>query len=64
MRRHLFTALALLVAALAALLIWAWATDFFLIDDCLDAGGRWNEETRTCELGVTPAPAAFASLRR
>jgi hypothetical protein len=24
--------------------------DFLRIDSCLDAGGRWNYESRTCEL--------------
>jgi hypothetical protein len=23
--------------------------DFLSIDSCLDSGGRWNYETRTCE---------------
>ena len=64
MRRHLFTMLALAVAALGALLIWAWATDFFLIDKCLDAGGIWDAETRTCRIELNPGPEGFASLRR
>jgi hypothetical protein len=64
MRRHLFTVLARIGAGLAALLIWAWATDFFLIDKCLDAGGVWDEQARTCRIELNPGPEGLASLRR
>jgi hypothetical protein len=64
MRRHLFTLLALIVAALAALLIWAWATDFFLIEKCLDAGGVWDDQARICRIELNPGPEGLASLRR
>jgi hypothetical protein len=32
-----------------ALLFYVYFSDFMLIDACLDSGGRWNYETRTCE---------------
>jgi hypothetical protein len=55
MRRWLFPLLVLLIVALAALLAWLWSSDFILIDKCLDAGGRWHAEARTCMLTVTPS---------
>lgn len=55
MPRWLFPLLILLVVALAALLAWLWLSDYVLVDKCLDAGGAWNAEARTCVLGVTPA---------
>ncbi|WP_171982511.1 hypothetical protein [Sphingomonas sp. LM7] len=53
MPRWLFPLLVLLIAALAALLVWAWSTDYILIDKCLDAGGVWEQEARVCALPVT-----------
>lgn len=55
MRRRLFPLLVLLIVALAALLAWLWWSDFILVDKCLDAGGAWDAEARTCRLGVSPA---------
>jgi hypothetical protein len=63
MRRHRFAILAIVLAILAALLIWAWATDFFLIDRCLDAGGSWNTDDRTCHIRLNPGPEGLASRR-
>ncbi len=28
---------------------YVFETDFFLVDKCLDAGGRWSNESRSCE---------------
>ena len=53
MRRRLFPMLVLLTVALAALLVWLWCSDYVPIDKCLDAGGAWNAEARTCTLTVT-----------
>ena len=53
MRRWLFPLLVMGIVALAALLVWLWWSDYMLIDKCLDAGGAWNAEGRTCTLTVT-----------
>jgi hypothetical protein len=53
MRRWLFPLLVLLLVVLAALLAWLWWSDYVPIDKCLDAGGAWNAEARTCTLTVT-----------
>lgn len=46
-RRHPITsAIVLLVIALVAYLDFI---DFFLVDTCLDQGGRWNSDSRACE---------------
>jgi hypothetical protein len=28
-----------------------WFRDFLAVDKCLDRGGRWDEETHSCEAG-------------
>ncbi|MDV3458327.1 hypothetical protein RZN05_15120 [Sphingomonas sp. HF-S4] len=53
MPRWLFPLLVLLLVALAALLAWLWWSDYLLIDQCLDAGGTWDDARRTCMLRVT-----------
>ena len=55
MPRWLFPLLVLLIAVLAALLVWAWSTDAVLKAKCDNAGGTWDAEARTCVLDVTPA---------
>lgn len=55
MPRWLFPLLVLLVAALAALLVWAWSTDAVLKAKCGNAGGTWDAGARTCVVGATPA---------
>jgi len=64
MRRMLFPLAAIGCAIAAIMLIWAWSTDRFLIDDCRDAGGRWNAETRVCELSAGLLRQARVSPRR
>ncbi len=53
MRRRLFPLLVLLLVVLAALLAWLWWSDYVPIDKCLDVGGVWDAEARTCVLTVT-----------
>lgn len=38
-----------IVVIIIASLIFAYTSDFMLIDDCLDDGGRWNYTSRVCE---------------
>jgi hypothetical protein len=64
MRRHLFRALLIFVAILAALLVWLWASDFVLIDKCQDAGGAWDKQARICRIDLNSGPPAPASPRR
>jgi hypothetical protein len=40
------------IVSLPMIILWAtfgFERDFFKIDSCLDSGGRWDKETRTCE---------------
>jgi hypothetical protein len=46
MIRYLLLALLII---LTAAFIWLWWSDFWLIDICLDSGGRWNYADRLCE---------------
>ncbi len=32
-------------------LFWLIGIDFFRTDRCLDAGGRWEESTKSCDFG-------------
>lgn len=64
MRRYAFPAALILALALAALVAWAWSTDYFLKSKCTDAHGAWNADTRVCEITLPPVQAATASLRR
>ena len=34
--------------SVAVLLVWLWVDDFFDIDKCMDAGGRWDYDRRRC----------------
>lgn len=34
---------------LALLLLLLYLSDFFNVDACLDGGGKWNEQEKTCE---------------
>lgn len=54
MRRLAFPLAALATLALAALLVWLWASDYLAIDRCNDAGGTWDAAARTCRLALTP----------
>ncbi len=51
MKRRIATVVAVMsfMAALAALVLYLHLSDFWAIDRCLDAGGRWNQESRACE---------------
>ncbi|MDT7536137.1 hypothetical protein OVY48_22330 [Sphingobium sp. SA2] len=40
---------ALILLALAISALWIWRADWFAIDSCLDSGGRWNDQARTCD---------------
>lgn len=35
---------------LLSMIFLAWARSFLEVDKCLDRGGRWNYETKECEL--------------
>ncbi|HKR17004.1 hypothetical protein [Rhizorhapis sp.] len=59
MIRYLLLALLII---LTAALIWLWWSDYWLIDQCLDQGGRWDPEKRVCRIDVIPGPASPASL--
>ena len=38
-----------LLLLLGVFLFGWWAREFFLIDSCLDRGGRWNGDAIACE---------------
>lgn len=38
--------------ALAAGLVWLWQSDYMLKDECLDHGGRWDAESRVCQISA------------
>ncbi len=63
MRRLAFPAAVAVTLALAALLVWLWASDAHLIADCRDHAGQWDAERRVCIVPVTPAPRPRASPR-
>lgn len=44
-------AVLLLVALMLVVAIARWLAGFVAQDRCLDSGGRWNGETRSCEGG-------------
>lgn len=48
----------ILIVLLAAILAGYWFRGWLGIDRCLDAGGRWDAETRTC---VMPTEVARPS---
>lgn len=48
MRRSLVVAVALFIFAAGLWMGWA-ANSFLAQDACLDRGGAWNREHRTCE---------------
>lgn len=48
MRRYFLAVSAVVLALTAALLVWLLTSDFVEIDTCLDAGGAWNAQSRTC----------------
>ena len=54
MRRLAFPFAAIGTLALAALLVWLWATDYVPAAKCRNAGGTWNADTRICELSPGP----------
>jgi hypothetical protein len=58
-----FALLAIVLAILAALLVWAWATDFVLVRQCRSTGGIWNADDRTCHIRLNPGPEGLASRR-
>jgi hypothetical protein len=62
MRRWLFPLACLALAALAAFLLWAWSTDYFLRRDCARHAGHWDAEKRSCVIQAQPAPESIASL--
>ncbi len=37
-----------IITLLLILLVW-WSRTQFQIDRCLDAGGRWNSQTDSCD---------------
>ena len=50
-----------LARALAVASVGWHLRDFARVDQCLDAGGRWNRESRSCEFhdatGESPGPS-------
>jgi hypothetical protein len=47
----------LLVAAIGvaiAAFLYSWS--FVVVDRCLDAGGRWNGVSKSCEMNAVSAP--------
>ncbi len=56
MRKWLFPLACLATAALAAFLVWAWSTDYFLRRDCARHDGLWNAAERICALGTQDRP--------
>ena len=49
LRGFLIAVIVLLLVGLIGWQVW----EFFVADDCLDAGGRWDEARRKCE-GARP----------
>jgi hypothetical protein len=46
--RFIIRAFATILCIVVVLIIILKQTDFFLIDECLDHGGVWDEKNRTC----------------
>lgn len=49
MTRRMVILLAFALALGLALLLWPQVRRFFLVDACLDSGGRWNSHQAACE---------------
>ncbi len=47
-KQPLQIALIVLTLLVSAILVYLVTSDFLAIDRCLDRGGTWNYETRTC----------------
>lgn len=37
------------VAVLILIAVGIWFKGYLAVDSCLDSGGRWNYDTKTCE---------------
>lgn len=50
-RRTTLLAITLLAFLVVALVFARWIAGQLAIDACLDSGGRWDYESRTCQRG-------------
>ena len=39
----------MILCVISIILIYAYMTGYFSIDDCLDNGGKWNYDSKECE---------------
>jgi hypothetical protein len=46
---RVFFIVAIALAVLSGLCVWVRNSEWWQVDRCLDAGGRWNYETQICE---------------
>ncbi|GAA4781269.1 hypothetical protein GCM10023219_31920 [Stakelama sediminis] len=62
MHPRLTRILLILIAVLAAALLWLWWSDAVFIHKCEAAGGIWNRSARVCEIGISPDDGASDTM--